>query len=151
MKILVAGLLTLALMAVCATAFSSMQFRHRSLSGQMRNRLANVTAPPTNYWFEQKLDHFNPLDARVFRQRYWMNDTFADGKTLLFAFAGEAPLQDFYGVSDNFLTLLCQQNNMLLIYIEHRCMLLIILAIVFSAFAHPVSLSLSPSLWRVSS
>lgn len=31
---------------------------------------------PAQQWFVQKLDHFNPTDNRVWKQRYFINDTF---------------------------------------------------------------------------
>ena len=33
---------------------------------------------PPDTWFQQRLDHFNPDDSRVWLQRYFVNDTFWD-------------------------------------------------------------------------
>lgn len=88
---------------------------------QLVRQKQHWVAPPTDYWFTQRLDHFNPSAAtQTFPQRYWMNDTFADGNSMLLAFAGEAPLQDFYGISGNILADIAKENKMLFIYIEHR-------------------------------
>lgn len=64
-----------------------------------KNSLTAPSEPSQDYWIDQILDHFDPLNRQnTFKQRFWMNDTYADGKSLLFAFGGEAPLQEFYGV-----------------------------------------------------
>lgn len=77
------------------------------------------TSTPDHY-LPQLVDHFDPIGNQTFQQRFWMNDTFSDGNTLLFAFGGEAPLQEFYGVSNNILADLAQEHSALLIYLEHR-------------------------------
>jgi len=99
----------------------AIHIRHPKLFKQdQMKKQASWTAPPKDHWFDQQLDHFDPLGSPTFKQRFWMNETFSNGKSLLLAFGGEAPLQDFYGVSGNILADIAQQHNMLLVYIEHR-------------------------------
>jgi len=44
--------------------------RHRYHHPQQHNK-----APPAQ-WFDQELDHFNAQDQRMWKQRYFVNDTF---------------------------------------------------------------------------
>lgn len=116
------------------------------------NHQSSWAVPPKDYFFDQKLNHFDPLVSQTFKQRFWMNDTFSDGKrfsnsffhsfselcSLLLAFGGEAPLQDFYGVSGNILADIAAQHKMMLVYIEHR------------SIKYPTRSNNSKVLWRFS-
>ncbi|XP_032833392.2 putative serine protease K12H4.7 [Petromyzon marinus] len=53
-----------------------------------------VAAPEASagLWFQQRLDHFNAADARLWSQRYFMNDTFhKPGGPVLLMVGGEGP------------------------------------------------------------
>lgn len=43
----------------------------------VKHRLA-PSSPPTARWVEQPVDHFDPLDARTWTQRYFVNDAWFD-------------------------------------------------------------------------
>jgi hypothetical protein len=48
----------------------------------------------------------------IFVQRYWMNDTFwQPGKPIFFVYGGEAPLEDFYGVTDGIIVEMAQAHG----------------------------------------
>lgn len=58
------------------------------------------------------MDHFDALNTATFPQRYWINDTFwAPGRPIFLVFAGEAPLEDFYGVTDNIIVQMAQDHG----------------------------------------
>lgn len=67
-------------MCMLKAAYSGKHFRLG------RSKGGNLGAPggyngeklPSEQWFKQKLDHSNPSDLRVWKQRYYVNDSFYD-------------------------------------------------------------------------
>ncbi len=49
--------------------------RHRLFVGGAPPNPENKPLPP-DQWFVQRLDHFQPTDERVWKQRYWINEEF---------------------------------------------------------------------------
>ena len=67
-------------------------------------------APPyTTHFLDQRLDHFNPQNSAVFKQRYLMyNGSFDASKNLIFFYAGnEGPIDGFYNNTGLMYALLC--------------------------------------------
>jgi pimeloyl-ACP methyl ester carboxylesterase len=73
-------------------------------------------------WFQQKLDHFNPQDQRLWPQKYFVNSTFyKSGGPVFFLLGGEGPLSPSSTSGSHFiLTQYAQQYNALIVAVEHR-------------------------------
>ena len=73
-------------------------------------------------WFQQKLDHFNPQEQRVWPQKYFVNSTFfKTGGPVFFLLGGEGPLSPSSVAGSHFiLTQYAQQYNALIVAVEHR-------------------------------
>ncbi|KAK7906767.1 hypothetical protein WMY93_015379 [Mugilogobius chulae] len=71
-------------------------------------------------WFLQKLDHFNGQDSRVWKQRYFVNDTFAkpDGPVFLMI-GGEGPANPIWMDHGTWLTY-AEKLGALCFMLEHR-------------------------------
>ncbi|KAJ6247425.1 protease s28 pro-x carboxypeptidase-related [Anaeramoeba flamelloides] len=82
--------------------------------------LVTLTTATTDYWFEQKIDHFNPLDDRKFQQLYYVNDTYyQEGGPLFFIFNGEGPMPGLYN-EYGYPVELASKYNALVVSLEHR-------------------------------
>ncbi|KAJ3439506.1 protease s28 pro-x carboxypeptidase-related [Anaeramoeba flamelloides] len=74
----------------------------------------------TDYFLDQKIDHFNPLDSRKFQQLYYVNDTYyQQGGPVFLVINGEAGMPDLYQEYGYPLEL-AQTHNALVISLEHR-------------------------------
>eukprot|EP01105_Mastigella_eilhardi_P006445 TRINITY_DN18012_c0_g1_i1.p2 TRINITY_DN18012_c0_g1~~TRINITY_DN18012_c0_g1_i1.p2 ORF type:complete len:485 (+),score=148.05 TRINITY_DN18012_c0_g1_i1:25-1455(+) len=72
-------------------------------------------------WFEQLVDHFDPLNHDTWQQLYYVNDQWFNGSgPVFFYFNGEAPLSPSAVTSDYFVTELAQRYGALLVTHEHR-------------------------------
>lgn len=51
---------------------------NKFFKGKWFNSYSKVNAKNDvkEYWFEQRLDHFNPTNIKTWQQRYFINDTF---------------------------------------------------------------------------
>uniref|UniRef100_A0A7S3GBX6 Uncharacterized protein n=2 Tax=Palpitomonas bilix TaxID=652834 RepID=A0A7S3GBX6_9EUKA len=91
----------------------------------LKIRGVDVSAPPAKgiqeLYFEQVLDHFNGQNNATWKQRYFVNDQFWDGKgPVLLMIGGEGPISSAY-VQEHFITYnYAQQYNALLVALEHR-------------------------------
>eukprot|EP00698_Gefionella_okellyi_P015596 TRINITY_DN4411_c0_g1_i1.p1 TRINITY_DN4411_c0_g1~~TRINITY_DN4411_c0_g1_i1.p1 ORF type:complete len:445 (-),score=107.57 TRINITY_DN4411_c0_g1_i1:90-1424(-) len=89
------------------------------VSGKPNFRAQN--AGSVDFYFDQLIDHFDPINTKTFAQRYWLNDTFwTPGKPVFFVFGGEAPLEDFYGVQSGIIVDMAQAAGAAVYYLEHR-------------------------------
>lgn len=73
-------------------------------------------------WIEQKLDHFNKTDMRIWKQRYFVNDTFwsKDIGPVFLMLGGEGPANPAWLVANTEMMINAQQFKALAILIEHR-------------------------------
>uniref|UniRef100_A0A224XNZ5 Putative serine protease n=1 Tax=Panstrongylus lignarius TaxID=156445 RepID=A0A224XNZ5_9HEMI len=83
--------------------------------------LKRVHLPP-DQWFEQKLDHFDPTNTRTWKQRYGVNDTFAqiahDGPVFLMI-GGEGEASPKWLVTGSWIDY-AQKYGALCFQLEHR-------------------------------
>ena len=79
------------------------------------------TPPYQTYYFEQRLDHFNPQDLRTFQERYLVyNGSFDPSKNTIFFYAGnEGPVDAFYN-NTGFMFDIAPQFGALVLFAEHR-------------------------------
>uniref|UniRef100_A0A3B4A6I3 Uncharacterized protein n=1 Tax=Periophthalmus magnuspinnatus TaxID=409849 RepID=A0A3B4A6I3_9GOBI len=87
--------------------------------GKFVRRLHTIQKPQEQ-WFTQKLDHFNGQDSRVWKQRYFVNDTFAqpDGPVFLMI-GGEGPANPIWMDHGTWLTY-AEKLGALCFMLEHR-------------------------------
>eukprot|EP00771_Trimastix_marina_P001251 gnl/Trimastix_PCT/2308.p1 GENE.gnl/Trimastix_PCT/2308~~gnl/Trimastix_PCT/2308.p1 ORF type:complete len:515 (-),score=188.89 gnl/Trimastix_PCT/2308:102-1646(-) len=53
--------------------------------------------PPTAYWFDQKLDHFDPQSTATYKQRFFMNlEHYKKGGAVFVYIGGEGPLSGYH-------------------------------------------------------
>ncbi len=94
--------------------------RHRLLKPPAR---VASQKPLEAQWFDQqRLDHFNPDDERVWSQRYFVNETFwdwVDGPVFLML-GGEGPASPEWLMTDTEIMLNAKLYKALVIEIEHR-------------------------------
>eukprot|EP01084_Bolivina_argentea_P289039 496228_1 len=79
-------------------------------------------SPPYNqYWYTQRLDHYNPQDTRTFEQRYLVYDgAFDKSKNVIFFYAGnEGNIESFYN-NTGFMFDNAPQFGALVLFAEHR-------------------------------
>ncbi|KAJ8256270.1 hypothetical protein COCON_G00184220 [Conger conger] len=83
-----------------------------------KQTLANGSAE--ELWFTQRLDHFNGADSRIWKQRYFVNDTFfrSDGPVFLMI-GGEGPANPAWMQFGSWLTY-AQKLGALCLMLEHR-------------------------------
>ncbi|KAM4771931.1 putative serine protease K12H4.7 [Rhinophrynus dorsalis] len=73
-----------------------------------------------DYWFLQRLDHFNGADTRVWQQRYFMNDSFVKtGGPVFLMIGGEGPANPAWMTSGTWLTY-AEKLGALCLMLEHR-------------------------------
>ncbi|TRY99904.1 hypothetical protein DNTS_004337 [Danionella cerebrum] len=71
-------------------------------------------------WFIQRLDHFSGADSRVWKQRYFVNDTFyKDGGPVFLMIGGEGPANPAWMEFGTWLTY-AQKLGALCLLLEHR-------------------------------
>lgn len=77
------------------------------------------TLPP-DMWIEQRLDHFNSADARTWKQRYFVNDTFFESSgPVLLMIGGEGTANPTWMVMGQWIKW-AQEFNGLCLLLEHR-------------------------------
>ena len=76
---------------------------------------------PPDTWFEQRLDHFNPHDSRMWLQRYFVNDTFWDPKSgpVFLNIEGEGEASPAW-VLEGEMMVNAQKYKALAVSLEHR-------------------------------
>ena len=76
---------------------------------------------PPDTWFQQRLDHFNPHDSRVWLQRYFVNDTFWDPQSgpVFLNIEGEGAASPKWVVQGEMMTN-AQTYKALAVSLEHR-------------------------------
>jgi serine protease 16 len=86
----------------------------------------NAPAPNTERWFEQILDHFDGVDTRVWRQRYFVNASmYKPGGPVFLCVGGEGPaLEPTVVVTGDehcaLMVLLASRHSALVLALEHR-------------------------------
>ena len=84
-KMLVVKLAVLVLLAICPAATLRVGLRRRPPPAPRSGY------DPTDLYFEQVLDHFNPVDDKTWSQRYWESwDNYDEGGPVFIMIAGEA-------------------------------------------------------------
>eukprot|EP01084_Bolivina_argentea_P039891 73711_1 len=78
--------------------------------------------PPTEYWFTQRLDHFNPQDRRTFQQRYLVYNGSWNKKNNgpIFFYAGNEASIDGFWNNTGFMFDIAPQFGALIVFMEHR-------------------------------
>jgi hypothetical protein len=74
------------------------------------------------YYFQQKLDHYNNQEKRTWNQRYYVNDTFYNPNTkgpIFFELGGEGDLSPFF-VTGTSTVQFAQKFGALVVSLEHR-------------------------------
>ncbi|XP_031429917.1 thymus-specific serine protease [Clupea harengus] len=73
-----------------------------------------------DHWFTQRLDHFNGADSRVWKQRYFINDTFyRPGGPVFLMIGGEGPANPAWMQYGSWLTY-AEKLGALCFLLEHR-------------------------------
>ncbi|KAL7646734.1 UNVERIFIED_CONTAM: hypothetical protein RMT77_001989 [Armadillidium vulgare] len=76
--------------------------------------------PPSGLWFTQILDHFNPTDLRVWKQKYFVNNTFyEDGGPIFLMIGGEATAEANQTAIGSWITF-GKKYKALFVQLEHR-------------------------------
>jgi pimeloyl-ACP methyl ester carboxylesterase len=87
------------------------------------NSRINQAAPVKDvkeFWFEQKLDHFNPTNIKTWQQRYFVNDTFyKPGGPILLMIGGEGPDNPLWMSEGTWITY-ASKLNAFCFSLEHR-------------------------------
>ncbi|OCT80961.1 putative serine protease K12H4.7 isoform X1 [Xenopus laevis] len=74
----------------------------------------------TEYWFQQRLDHFTGADTRVWQQRYFVNDTYMQsGGPVFLMIGGEGPANPAWMNSGAWLSY-AEKLGALCLMLEHR-------------------------------
>eukprot|EP01083_Nonionella_stella_P227222 806376_1 len=83
--------------------------------------LGQNSPPYKQYWYTQRLDHYNPQDTRTFEQRYLVYDgAFDKSKNVIFFYAGnEGNIESFYN-NTGFMFDNAPQFGALVLFAEHR-------------------------------
>ncbi|XP_026472568.1 LOW QUALITY PROTEIN: putative serine protease F56F10.1 [Ctenocephalides felis] len=75
---------------------------------------------PPEQWFEQNLDHFNPIENGTWKQRYFTNDQFyKPGGPVFLMIGGEGPITNKWMVEGQWIEY-AKQFNALCFQLEHR-------------------------------
>ncbi|XP_050439494.1 putative serine protease K12H4.7 isoform X3 [Adelges cooleyi] len=76
--------------------------------------------PVVDYWFQQKLDHFNPTDKRTWKQRYQINqDFYKSGGPVFLMIGGEGKMSSKWINSGAWIEY-AEEFNALCFQLEHR-------------------------------
>ncbi|XP_050530554.1 putative serine protease K12H4.7 [Daktulosphaira vitifoliae] len=74
----------------------------------------------TDEWFEQKLDHFNPIDNRTWKQRYQINtEYYKEGGPIFLMIGGEGEISALWMTNGAWINY-AKEFNALCIQLEHR-------------------------------
>ncbi|KAG8445347.1 hypothetical protein GDO86_010216 [Hymenochirus boettgeri] len=85
-----------------------------------RRQAAPSLVPVEEYWFVQKLDHFSGADTRVWKQRYFVNDSYVQkGGPVFLMIGGEGPANPAWMTSGAWLTY-AEKLGALCLMLEHR-------------------------------
>lgn len=98
---------------------------------QMKQRAATparepLASDPPTLWFDQRLDHFQGADTRMWKQRYFVNATLFDGTGPVFVCVGgegpgfEPTVVVTGGIHCAWMIHLAERHNALIVAIEHR-------------------------------
>lgn len=85
-------------------------------------RISGFSSEPAGeeYWFPQRLDHFNGADSRVWKQRYFVNDRFyKPGGPVFLMIGGEGPANPAWMQYGTWLTY-AEKFGALCLLLEHR-------------------------------
>ena len=107
------------LLACCLSTVNAFGLRHHYA---LRGPLDVLSGAADPSWFQQKLDHFNPQEQRMWAQKYFLNSTFyKSGGPVFFLLGGEGPLSPSSVAGNHFiLTQYAQQYNAMIVALEHR-------------------------------
>lgn len=94
----------------------------------LSSKLEAKVSSPFDYFFEQKLDHFDRANHVTFQQRYFKNETYwrgaSSGAPVFLCVGGEGPPLDYLvlvsSVHCNDMVELAEKQNALLLALEHR-------------------------------
>lgn len=118
-------LLAIGLSVACVTTAPASQSRPH-----VRSEVAAASYPaPTELYYKQKVDHFNPEDARTWKQRYLLNkdnwngqgrlENGCRGPFLLYT-GNEGPIDGFWNISGFVVETLAKSLGALVIFPEQR-------------------------------
>lgn len=83
--------------------------------------LPKGVSPPKAQWYEQRLDHFNEEDKRMWKQRYFVNDTHWNRKSgpVFLMIGGEGPANPIWLTTGDMMKNSAKYNA-LAVFLEHR-------------------------------
>lgn len=82
--------------------------------------LTKLYVPPKEQWFTQYLDHFNPVEGRVWKQRYFMNsDSYKKDGPIFLMIGGEGPASGKWMVEGQMIEY-AKQFGAMAFLLEHR-------------------------------
>ncbi|XP_014233688.1 putative serine protease K12H4.7 [Trichogramma pretiosum] len=82
------------LLVVCFIYDAAARRRFSRHHGLGSPKLSKVYDLPKDQWFEQHLDHSNPTDGRMWKQRYFMNgEYYKEGGPIFLLIGGEGPAE----------------------------------------------------------
>jgi len=120
------------LLLLCVLVSSSLVvdcLRHARHKGALHDGLfyrgmLEETAPedgPQPQWFDQRVDHFDPLNSGTWRQKYFVNDTFwTTGGPIFYLLGGEGPIAPSDVLGHFVLNNYAQTFGALIVSVEHR-------------------------------
>lgn len=115
-------LLPLILLALVNVNTGSRIFmRGRSRHGNLGvSNVHEIHALPKEQWFTQFLDHFNPIDAHIWKQRYYVNTNYyKQGGPIFLLIGGEGTAQAKWMVEGQWIEY-AKQFRALCFHVEHR-------------------------------
>ncbi|XP_011860950.1 PREDICTED: putative serine protease K12H4.7 [Vollenhovia emeryi] len=81
---------------------------------------SNTTSLPEENWFNQRLDHFNPADARVWKQRYFVNSDFYKPNGPIFLLIGAEGIANAKWMIEGQWIEYAKELGAMCFYLEHR-------------------------------
>ncbi|XP_018411561.1 PREDICTED: putative serine protease K12H4.7 [Nanorana parkeri] len=88
--------------------------------GRFRRRPSEFPVTVQDHWFQQKLDHFNGADTRVWNQRYYVNDSFTkDNGPIFLMIGGEGTANPAWMTQGTWITY-AEKLRALCFLLEHR-------------------------------
>ncbi|EFA80323.1 Putative serine protease [Heterostelium album PN500] len=94
--------------------------RHRN--PDFENQVGVSDSPqPQSQWFDQQVDHYDPLNTATFKQQYFVNDTYwTTGGPVFLLLGGEGPASVTSVTGHFVINTYAQQFGALIVSVEHR-------------------------------
>ncbi|EGC40102.1 hypothetical protein DICPUDRAFT_147119 [Dictyostelium purpureum] len=103
-----------------STLNKGLRARGAPSSSPLSDRRPLPTDPPAQ-WFNNQVDHYNPLNTETFKQRYYVNDTYwTPGGPVFLVLGGEGPISPSYVTGHFVVNYYAPMFDALIVAVEHR-------------------------------